>query len=442
MASIGSSGSRNASFEPAANDASMAPRAMSSLVYQSRAVDPLSQLDLEHLVSSAQSRNLKEGVSGLMVYDRGRIMQWLEGPAEGLRKVWQSIRQDRRHTGIAMLGQSIAAVRLFGGSAMTLALRKDHARSKGDQRPGVQLPLGLIDTLFERPDAAPAVLAALAPRSDHAAGRHAAADTTGMGDVRAALEVLVSSRIVPELLARCSAARPQGPVCDPFADELAHLLVAAEPGPAFALIDRLRDDGRSITQLCASLFEPTARALGDLWQSDGCSNFQVELGLAHLQLALRQAGGETAVRILPGIWHPHSVLVAPSPRESHLLGSVIASTVFGNAGWEVHAEFPDSDAALSQLVHDHWFDVLDLSLSTAFQRRDRLPAMAASISAAHTNSCNPGLIVMVNGRVFHEQSLAYAEVGADLGSGNAADIDAAARRRLQLIAQANLQARA
>ena len=215
----------------------------------------------------------------------------------------------------------------------------------------------------------------------------------------------------------------------PYVDELAQLLLAAKPGPAFALVDRLRDDGRSLTQLCASLFEPAARALGDLWQSDHCSKFEVELGLAQLQVALRRAGSMMSTQQTPRLWHPHAVLVAPSPLESHLLGSLIASEIFARAGWDVHAEFPESDGALSQLVHDHWFDVLDLSLSTAFQRRDRLPALAASISAAHASSRNPGLIVMVNGRVFHDHPLAYADVGADAGSSSAEDLQVGARSR-------------
>jgi len=48
---------------------------------------------------------------------------------------------------------------------------------------------------------------------------------------------------------------------------------------------------------------------------------------------------------------------------------------------------------------------------------------------------------MVNGRVFHEQPLAYADVGADVGSSGAAEL-AIAARRLQSIARAKLPGRA
>ena len=108
----------------------------------------------------------------------------------------------------------------------------------------------------------------------------------------------------------------------------------------------------------------------------------------------------------------------------------------------MQAEFPESDAALSQLVHDQWFDVLDLSLSVAFQRINRLPALAASISAAHASSRNPGLIVMVNGRIFNEQPLAYVDVGADVGSSGAEDLEAGARSLLQYDTRTASQGRA
>ncbi len=111
---------------------------------------------------------------------------------------------------------------------------------------------------------------------------------------------------------------------------------------------------------------------------------------------------------------------------------MIASEMFWRAGWDVHCEFPDTDEALGQLVHDRWFDVLDLSLSGAFAREHRLPAMAASIRAAHAHSLNPALTVIVDGRVFNEQPGAYADVGADAGMASAQDIAMTALRHARL----------
>jgi hypothetical protein len=410
---------------------------LSSLMYQSRAVAPLSEPDLHRLIAASQARNRKEGVTGLLIYDQGRFMQWLEGPTQGVGRVWQSISQDRRHTDIALLGESTVPVRCFGGSAMALGKRR--ADGEGQAQGAVKrlgefgLPAELIETLYQSPETAPSVLAGLVqPTADPAVQPSPPAHAPLDAD-RRSLRAVLEGVIVPELLARHA-----GPLRTPLpndarAGELARLLVAAEPEAAFALIDALRADGRSIAQLCAGLFEPAARALGDLWLSDDCSEFEVTLGLGHLQLALRRISVETSSVKVPALHLsvPHSVLVAPSPREPHLLGSAIASEMFWRAGWDVRCEFPDSDEALGQLVHERWFDVLDLSLSAAFTREHRLPAMAASIRAAHAHSRNPALTVIVDGRVFHEQPLAFATVGADAGMASARDIEPTARRHAE-----------
>lgn len=399
MSSHRSSVSREPSARTVSNAASMAQ--LSSVLYESRAIVPLSDAHLQQLIRSSQARNRQEGVTGLLVYDQGRFLQWLEGPPEGVGRVWQSILHDRRHTDIALLGRSTAPVRFFAGSAMTLRRRRGDAL----------LRTSLTDVLSTRPIQSQVSAQARADRQ--------------------AVRALVDDVIVPELLAKHAVLPLALPVADPRAIELAQLLLTAEPQAAFAMVDKLRAEGRTVTQLCASLFEPAARALGDLWQSDDCSELDVTLGLGEMQVALRRVSSERSAfdAAQPPLSVPCAVLVAPSPREPHLLGSVIASEMFWRAGWDVSCEFPDSDAALSQVVHERWFDVLDLSLSPAFTREHRLPAMAQSIRAAREGSLNPALVVTVDGRMFHDHPQASVDVGADAGSASARDVVSAAIRR-------------
>ncbi len=431
MSSARSSDSPHSSVRLAANAGSMLP--LSSLVYESQAVIPLSEPDLKLLIDSAEARNRKEGITGLLVYDEGRFLQWLEGPSPALERVWKSISQDRRHTKISILGQSTTPVRFFGGSPMALGKRHGHREERNLFSEG-NLPASLIEALHQGAQTAPSVLAGFAQwAADQAKQRTHCASAQAVAD-RVSLRAVVDTTIIPELLAR-HVRSPVAPlVIDPRATELAQLLLAAEPKAAFALIDKLRADGRSITQLCAGLFEPSARALGDLWRSDDCNEFDVTQGLGYLQVVLRRLSLETSSADVPAfsLATPLAVLVAPSPNEPHLLGSAIASEMFWREGWDVHCEFPDSDVALSQLVHDNWFDVLDLSFSAAFTREHRLPAMAASIRAAHASSRNPALVVVVGGRVFHEQPRAGADIGADASSTSALDIVSNALRHTLL----------
>jgi Sensors of blue-light using FAD len=415
MSSVWSSRSSSSSSPSAANEAMMLP--LSSLVYESRAVAPLSDAELQRLLHAAQARNRGEGVTGLLIYDQGRFLQWLEGPTEALERVWGSVRQDPRHTEVTMVKQCTTPVRVFGDSAMVLGRRQGDRSGDAQFRSQIDLPAELVEALYSNPQALPSLLAGLVRPADETL-RHFSPQLSAGG---MSLQFAVDNVILPGLLAKH--AKPVLPpfAIDPRAAELARLLLAAEPREAFALIDRLRADGRSITQLCAGLFEPAARALGDLWQADDCSEFEVTLGLGHLQVALHRVSDDTSSSDVPRLAcaSPHAVLVAASPHEPHVLGSVIASEMFWRAGWDVRCAFPDSDTALSQLVHDRWFDVLDLSLSGAFTRAHRLPALAATIRAVHAHSRNPALMVIVDGRVFHEQPQAGAEVGADASSSSA-----------------------
>ncbi len=428
MSAVWPPGSLSATHRRAANAASMV--ALSSLVYQSRATSPISDDELQRLVASAQIRNRSEGVTGLLIHDQDRFLQWLEGPAEGLGRIWQSIRNDSRHTAVTLLGESTTPVRLFGGSPMALGQRRDDGEGGSERRNGVGRSADLIDTLVRSLQDAPSMPGGTAAHPFEQVLKH---DARVVNATRLSLQSVVGSVIVPALLARHSVPVLMPVVMDPRAAELARLLVATAPKAAFALIDSLRADGRSILELCAGLFEPAARALGDLWLSDDCSDFDVSLGLAHLRAALRRISVDASFTDVPRLFlaEPHAVLVAPSPREPHLLGSAIASEMFWRAGWDVRCEFPDSDAALNRLVHDRWFDVLDLSLSAAYSREHRLPAMAASIRAARAHSLNPALTVIVDGRVFHERPEADAEVSADDSAPGAEGLVSAALNQMQ-----------
>jgi hypothetical protein len=129
-----------------------------------------------------------------------------------------------------------------------------------------------------------------------------------------------------------------------------------------------------------------------------------------------------------------AVLVAPQPGEPHGVTAAMACELFWRDGWDVSCEFPGSDHRLRELVHDHWFDVLDLSLSGACRRDHQLQAMAVSIRAAQAASLNPALAVIVNGRTFVESPQASFAVGADAVCASVAETVAAAQRVLQTLA--------
>jgi len=74
-----------------------------SLIYVSTATHLLSAAELVRLMARAPHRNERAGVTGVLLYNDGHFMQYLEGPAEGLSKIYKIIKADRLHRGLIEL---------------------------------------------------------------------------------------------------------------------------------------------------------------------------------------------------------------------------------------------------------------------------------------------------------------------------------------------------
>lgn len=73
------------------------------LVYTSASTAPFSADDLEDLLRGSRTRNLGDGITGLLLYRRGRFVQFLEGPEPAVRALLGRIRADARHEKVRVL---------------------------------------------------------------------------------------------------------------------------------------------------------------------------------------------------------------------------------------------------------------------------------------------------------------------------------------------------
>ncbi|MGI4808376.1 MAG: BLUF domain-containing protein [Janthinobacterium lividum] len=356
---------------------------LSTLVYRSRATRPLTPAELLDLTKVAERRNRAESITGLMLYDDSSFFQWLEGPDDAVARVMHSITGDTRHTDIEVLTRRPTARRNFHGWSMKLALA-DGVRSAGT-REVITPPPKLLAALHRRPERAAHILARLAPMPG-SAGRVTA------------LESIVTAEIVPRLLQTTAGARLAGLLRADDVDA-ALALVRSATGPA---------DGSSIAR--TALFTAAARDLGDGWSRDDCTELDVSLGLFTLHAVMRQLDRRAPADIaFAGL-----ALVAPQSGEPHALGAAMSAQTLRAGGWQVRCEFPDNDDELAALLADTWFDRLDLSLSPAHDRLDRLGDLTSTIAMARLASPNRALNVAVGGRAFIENAGLAARVGADL----------------------------
>jgi methanogenic corrinoid protein MtbC1 len=399
MSTLGSSTLRGGPAAAAADETGATW--LSTLVYSSRAVAPMSEPELYQLRQEASARNRAESITGMLIYDNGRFFQWLEGPAEALARVWASIRDDARHTDIEVVGEQRTPVRFFGDWDLKLAKRP--ARTQDAGRP----MLDPVDDHYRRPK-----------------------PLAHTGEAGGAFE---GAAVVPHLVASQGFTRHRfgfAPAADPCVAELAGLLTAADPEAAFELIEDLQARAGSVTALYGSLFEPVARVLGDRWGADDCSEFEVTLGLCRLQTAARRTGAGPRARQRAGL-PVRAVLVVPQPGEHHTLGAALDSELLWQAGWDAHCDYLASDEDLQAVLAGAWFDALDLSLSAAFRREHWLSRMARTIAQARAASRNPALVVVVGGRVFVEQADAVARVGADAGARSSMQVEQCVQRVLR-----------
>jgi methanogenic corrinoid protein MtbC1 len=378
-----------------------------NVVYRSDAVRPLAGTDMQGLVRGAQARNRAEAITGLVLYDDFHFYQWLEGPADSLGRLMQSISADARHTAIRVLANRAVERRTFQDWAMQLAWpdRSDIPEDLHVLHPSP----GMIDSLRQHPDDAPDLLAGFAALD------------------RAGVEALVTGQVLPRLLGafRERLGEREQPVAAACVLELAALLLAGEQDRARTLISHADARGLGATSLFGSLIEPAARHMGDLWSDDLCSSFDITLALCGLRAAVHQAcilsSHATIGAALP------KVMIAACPAEFHTMASVLDGEVLWHRGWLPRIEFPQDEAEFCRLLAAERFDCLILGLSAVDAHAQSAAMVRRTIAAVRAASSNPALGIVVSGRAAEDDRFA-SSVGADAGSASASRIVSAIRR--------------
>lgn len=86
---------------------------MYQLIYVSSATAPLTKEALITLLTHSRARNEAAGISGLLLYKGGNIMQVIEGEETTVKSLYQRIECDPRHYGHIVLVQGPIGQRNF-----------------------------------------------------------------------------------------------------------------------------------------------------------------------------------------------------------------------------------------------------------------------------------------------------------------------------------------
>ncbi len=91
---------------------------MIHLIYISSATRLPTENDLKQLLEQSRTRNLKQNITGLLLYNNATYMQVLEGSTTDVHEIYGSICNDPRNNGIVKLVEKEIAERDFPAWSM------------------------------------------------------------------------------------------------------------------------------------------------------------------------------------------------------------------------------------------------------------------------------------------------------------------------------------
>ncbi|WP_181443476.1 BLUF domain-containing protein [Porphyrobacter sp. YT40] len=204
------------------------------------------------------------------------------------------------------------------------------------------------------------------------------------------------------------------PVPPAVAEHLARLVELALNADDLAIntmIAGFAEQGWTSDAILSLLIEPAARALGDAWLHDDCSELDLTIGLSMLQLAghaVRYSRCSQSIRN-----SRYRILLATAPGEPHMLGTALLADQFLAAGWQVDMAFPESEEALTNQLNAQHPDAVDIGLSDAMPRQHTIDQLRTTIAHSRMVVSEHPTVISVGGRLFAEATATALSVGAD-----------------------------
>ncbi|MFQ3595550.1 MAG: cobalamin-dependent protein [Sphingomonadaceae bacterium] len=240
------------------------------------------------------------------------------------------------------------------------------------------------------------------------------------------LASIIEAQVIPRLLvahlpatdASPSAAESGPPAVPPptaaDVENFAHAVLARDVTDLQSDLDRLLESGVGPQSVLLDLFVPTARMLGTFWDEDRCDFVDVTMGMWRLQ-ELTHALADRLRPTRNGSGTVRRALFGLVEGDQHVLAPLVVSEYFRSCGWDAVNLGGAGDEALVAAVASEPFDLVGLTISQDPQV-ERVPGL---IEALRTNSCNPGLLVMVGGSLLTERPELALLLGADATASDA-----------------------
>lgn len=179
-------------------------------------------------------------------------------------------------------------------------------------------------------------------------------------------------------------------------------------------VDTCLERGCSVDAIYVDLLAPTARRLGELWNSDERDFVDVTMGLWRIQEILR----ELTLRIPPPAlagFGQRSVLFSTMPGEQHSFGTLMIAECFYRAGWDSDILIEPTQSELLAKFSNRHYDLVGLTVTLDYPKL----VLKNLVSAIRSVSDNANITIMMGGRVVNENPDLVKECGADATAADA-----------------------
>jgi len=105
---------------------------MLQMLYVSGASAPMSDAEIQNILTTSRRNNLRDGVTGMLLWADGVFIQILEGEPETVRRLYQHIQTDDRHRNLMLVLEQAADKRLF--TQWSMGFKQLDAESASDKK--------------------------------------------------------------------------------------------------------------------------------------------------------------------------------------------------------------------------------------------------------------------------------------------------------------------
>ncbi|MGA9252153.1 MAG: cobalamin-dependent protein [Roseobacter sp.] len=187
-------------------------------------------------------------------------------------------------------------------------------------------------------------------------------------------------------------------------ERLCYALISDDGQEGHRFIESVHEDGASLNAIYLCYLAEAARILGEWWETDDASFYEVAIGTSRIYAIMRSLSylfvptTQVATR---------SAVFATIPGETHTLGAQMAADLFGKEGWDIHLIMGKDHDDLVANIGQSNCRIIGLSAAGAHSA----VALARLIVALRVS--NPAAEIFLSGQIIHQAKDIIPALGLD-----------------------------